>query len=165
MNASQSGWASRRRLPPARRVEAAAVAERLAQLVVLPGREALEHVQRVGHEDHAVIGAAEQAHGEHELVGADARDRLLRLEDGQLEPDLRGLVHGLEERLVAVQHLLGRLLQREQLVGAQVALVVAVAGPGEDGQQLAVPEHLLGRRVLDRRIVGFRHARSHPGRG
>ena len=42
-------------------------------------------------------------------------------------------MHGLEQQLVVVLALLGRLLQREQLVGAQVALVVAGPGPGQHG--------------------------------
>ena len=42
-------------------------------------------------------------------------------------------MHGLEEQLVAVRPLLRGLLQREQLVGSQVALVVAGALAGEDG--------------------------------
>jgi len=37
-------------------------------------------------------------------------------------------VHGLEEKLVVVRLLVGRLLQRQQLVGAQIALVVACSG-------------------------------------
>jgi hypothetical protein len=41
-------------------------------------------------------------------------------------------VHGLEEQLVAVYLLLWGLLQGQQLVGAQVALVVACALAGED---------------------------------
>ena len=40
-------------------------------------------------------------------------------------------MHGLEEQLVAVRPLVGRLLQREQLVGAEVALVVGVALAGQ----------------------------------
>ncbi len=44
---------------------------------------------------------------------------------GQLQPELRGLVRRLEEQLVVVRALLRRLLECEQLVGAQVPLVVA----------------------------------------
>ena len=58
----------------------------------------------------------------------------------------------LEEKLVAVGHLLRRLLEREELVGAQVALVVALAAPGQDRRVV-----LLGR-GLGR--VAARHARS-----
>jgi hypothetical protein len=49
-----------------------------------------------------------------------------------LQPELRRLVHGLEEQLVAVRHLLRCPLQRQQFVGAQVALVVAAAVPRKD---------------------------------
>ena len=84
----------------------------------------------------------------------------------ELQPELRGLVDGLEEELVVVRPLLRRLLEREQLVGAQVALVVARRVAGQDRlgvvlarrsrgrvARLATPEHtsaherpLLGRR-------------------
>ena len=42
----------------------------------------------------------------------------------ELEPELRGLVHGLEEQFVGMRLLFGCLLQREELVRAEVALVV-----------------------------------------
>ena len=45
-------------------------------------------------------------------------------------------MHRLEEELVAVRPLVRALLQREQLVRAQVALVVAAAGAGEDRREL-----------------------------
>jgi hypothetical protein len=41
-------------------------------------------------------------------------------------------VHGLEEQLVGMRLLLGRLLEREQVVRPQVALVVRRALPGQD---------------------------------
>src|SRR4029077_12057317 len=63
---------------------------------------------------------------------------LLDLLERQLEPQLRGLVHGLEQQLVAVDPLLGRLLERQQLVGAQVPLVVAGPGSGQDGAGVVV---------------------------
>ena len=43
---------------------------------------------------------------------------------------------GLEEQLVAVRPLVGALLQREQLVGPQVALVVARRRAGQDRREL-----------------------------
>ena len=44
---------------------------------------------------------------------------------GELQPELGRLVDGLEQQLVAVRPLVGPLLERQQLVRAQVALVVA----------------------------------------
>ena len=41
-------------------------------------------------------------------------------------------MHGLEEQLVGMGALVGRLLQGQQLVGAQVALVVRLALAGQD---------------------------------
>ena len=46
---------------------------------------------------------------------------------GELEPQLGGLVRDLEEQLVAVHPLVRPLLQCEQPLGVQVALVVAKA--------------------------------------
>ena len=41
-------------------------------------------------------------------------------------------MHSLEEELVGMRLLLGRLLQRQQVVGAQVTLVVRRTLPGQD---------------------------------
>ena len=59
-------------------------------------------------------------------------ERALDLEGGELQPQLRRLVHGREQQLVAMAHLGRRLLQREQLVRPEVALVVARAPAGQD---------------------------------
>ena len=71
-------------LAEARGVEAAAVTERLAHLVVLPGREPLEHVQGLGDDHDAVVGAAEQPQRAADLVLAEQHDRLVDLEAGEL---------------------------------------------------------------------------------
>ena len=70
--------------------------------------------------------------------------RLLDLGPGQLQPQLGGLVDGLEEELVAVRPLLRRLLQGEQLVGAQVALVVARGVALEDRLRVVLFDRHLG---------------------
>ena len=67
-----------------------------------------------------------------ELARLDMRGRPRDLGRPELQPELRGLVHGLEQQLVRVRLLLGRLLQGEQLVRAQVALVVRRARPGQN---------------------------------
>src|SRR5207253_4865107 len=54
------------------------------------------------------------------------------LRRAELEPELRGLVHRLEQQLVGVDLLFRRLLQRKQLVRPQVALVVRRPLPGQD---------------------------------
>ncbi len=46
------------------------------------------------------------------------------LVDDELHPQLGDLVHDLELQLVGAGELVGRLLQREQLLGADVLLVV-----------------------------------------
>ena len=100
--------------------------------LVLPRRHVLEHVEQLRRDLQAVARAAEQPKRGGEVVRAQLLRRRLDLEARELEPELRRLVHRLEEELVAVRHLLGRLLQREQLVGAQIPLVVARAGARED---------------------------------
>src|SRR2546430_12864219 len=50
----------------------------------------------------------------------------------ELEPELRGLMHRLEQQLVRVDLLFRRLLQREQIVRPEVALIVRSPLPGQD---------------------------------
>ncbi len=50
-----------------------------------------------------------------------------------VQPELRGLVGGLEEPLFRVRQLVERLLQLEELGHPYVALVVGVAAAGEEG--------------------------------
>ena len=61
-------------------------------------------------------------------VAADQLSCGLEFKTGEFEPEFGGLVHCLKEMLVAVRHLLGRFLQRQQLVGPQIALVVGRGG-------------------------------------
>ena len=118
----------------------------LADRLVLPRRELLEHVELGGDELEAQVGAAQQAGRSPEVAAPDEPRRLLDLVPGELEPELRGLVHGLEQKLVAVHPLVGGLLEREQLVGAQIALVVAPRVTGEN-RLLEVFDLLHGDRV------------------
>jgi hypothetical protein len=78
-------------------------------------------------------GAPQQPDRRRAVAVTQARGRALDLEARELEPELRGLMHRLEQELVAVNLFLRRLLQREQLVGAEVPLVVTPALPGQDG--------------------------------
>ena len=62
----------------------------------------------------------------------------------------------LEEELVAVAHLLGRLLQRKELVRTEVALVVALPRPRQDRRELLLG-HVLAHPVQDTsRSVDYR---------
>ena len=72
-----------------------------------------------------VVRAPQQPHRRRTASSATQRRRALDLEAGELQPQLRRLVDGLEQVLVVMRDLVRRLLQRQQLVGAQVALVVA----------------------------------------
>src|SRR5438874_5579707 len=130
------GLAERRRdashLAEARGVEAAAVAEHAPDRLVLPRGHLLEHVELPGDELQAERCAAQQTQRRPELARTHVRGRACDLRRAELQPQLGGLVHRLEEELVGMRPLLGRLLQREQVVRAEVALVVRRTLPGQD---------------------------------
>src|SRR4029079_18055220 len=99
---------------PAGRVEPAPVAEHLADLLVLPRRELLEHVELVGDDPHAAERAAEHPRRFRDLAGLGEPRGLLDVARRELQPELRRLMDDLEEELVAVDSLVGRLLELEQ---------------------------------------------------
>jgi hypothetical protein len=80
----------------------------------------------------ARVRAAQEPVRGGEVACVDQARRFLGLDPRMLQPELRRLVDGLEEELVTVRPLVRPLLERKQLVGAQVALVVAAAGAGKD---------------------------------
>ena len=84
----------------------------------------------------AQISAAEQAQRSGDFSVLQQARRRLDLEPRELQPELRALVDGHEEQLVAVRELVRRLLEGEQLVRPQVALVVACARPGKTRRKL-----------------------------
>ena len=122
----------------------------------------------LGDDLQAVDAAAQQPDRAAEVAVADQARRLRDLGDRELQPELGGLVDGLEEELVAVGPLVRRLLKREQLVGAQVALVVGAALAGQHGlgELRLASRRALGPVVDLQRQVGERHAavgRDEPG--
>ena len=129
-------WRDATNLTEPRRVEPAAVAEHTPDRLVFPRRHLLEHVELPGDELQTERGAAEQPERRRELAVADVRGRPLHLGRRQLQPQLGRLVDGLEEQLVAVHPLVGALLEREELVGAEVALVVALRLARQDRREL-----------------------------
>jgi hypothetical protein len=129
---------------PAGRVEAAAVPElRPHTGRVLPRRHQLEHVELLGDQLQAEDRAPQEPDRRAEVAVAKPRRRRVDLGRGELQPQLGRLVRDLEEQLVVVGALVLRLLQREQLVGAEIALVVARAGAREDGAELVLEAGLL----------------------
>ena len=108
------------------------MAEHLADLLVLPRRQLLEHVELVGREAQAAerrgAAGARAAH----VAALDEPRRLVHVARRELQPQLRRLVHDLEQELVAVDPFVRALLEREQLLGVQVPLVVARRIAGED---------------------------------
>src|SRR5262249_12610689 len=92
----------------------------------------LEHVELSRDVLEAERRAAQETLRSAEIAAFEQPRRLLDLVPGELEPELRGLVHGREEQLVSMSGLRRVRLQREQLVRTQVPLVVARSGPWED---------------------------------
>jgi hypothetical protein len=125
-------------LAESRRVEAAPMAQHPPDGLVLPRRHLLEHVELRGDELQAKRRTAQQPQRGGVFAGLQVDGRAGNLGRPELEPELRGLVDGLEEELVRMCSLIGRLLQREQLVRAQVALVIrrALAGQNRLGEVL-----------------------------
>src|SRR6476660_6160529 len=78
------------------------------------------------------VGTPEQPQRAGDVARLDQPRRLLDLHPRVLEPELRRLMDGLEEELVAVHPLVRRLLEREQFVGTEITLVVARALTGQD---------------------------------
>jgi hypothetical protein len=122
----------------------------------------LEHVERRDHVLQTVVRAAKEPERRCALPISDEPRRLLDLRRGELQPELGRLVHRLEQELVAVGPLVRRLLQREQLVRTQIALVVAGRSSRQDR---------LGKVFVDGRLaaaVTFGHEacmRSEDGTG
>src|SRR6185503_7013254 len=116
----------------------------------------LEHVERRVDALEAAERAAEQADRRRQLARANVLGGQLAFRPRELEPQLRGLVDGLEEQLVVVRALVLGLLQREQLVGAEVALVVRSARRGKDRGELVLG---VGRRRQGRPRAYFRRER------
>src|SRR6266853_1949296 len=107
-----------------RRVEAAAVSEAGANQVVVVGSNSLQNVQQADGRIEQRNGATDQAPGV-AIVGALERfEAAAEFESRSLHEQLRALVHNQEGHLVFVQQFFGRLLQGEELVSAQIALVV-----------------------------------------
>src|SRR4029079_3029589 len=92
-------------LPEPGGVEAASVTQHLADGLVLPGRHLLEHVELPRDELEAERAAAKQPKRSSELAGAQMFRRARDLRRPELEPELRRLVHGLEQELVWVRAL------------------------------------------------------------
>ena len=65
-------------------------------------------------------------------AGSQQGEALIDLGDRELEPELRRLVHDLEQQLVAVHPLVRALLERQQLLHVEVALVVGARLPRQD---------------------------------
>src|SRR5919201_130085 len=128
--------AERRRHAPglaeAGRIEPASVSEHTADGLVLPRGHLLEHVELPGDELHAERRAPQQTKRGGDVSVAHVLRRALDLGRRKLQPQLGRLVDGLEQELVRMHLLGGRLLQGEQLVGAEVALVVGGAFARQD---------------------------------
>ena len=92
----------------------------------------LEHVELIRRVDEAERAAPQQPQRGRNLAGAEVPGRCFRVAPSELQPQLRRLVDGLEEQLVAMDPLVGLLLEGEQPGRVQVPLVVAFALALED---------------------------------
>src|SRR5438270_11618207 len=97
------------------------------------------------HVPDACVRAAQETLPRGEVARVDQPRRLLDLVPRMLEPELGRLVHGLEQQLVAVHPVVCGLLEREQRVGPEVALVVASARAGQDRCELVRHQILRSR--------------------
>src|SRR5262245_57702128 len=133
-------------LVPAGRVEPGPVAEHLADLLVLPGRHVLEHLELRDEKADAEGRAPQQPQGAAQVVVLDQLDRRLGVVPGELQPELGALVRHLEEQLVAVDPVVGPFLKGEQLLRVQVPLVVGLRVPREHRLRvvLRLADRLLG---------------------
>ena len=116
--------------------------QHLADLLVLPGRHLLEHVELTRDEPHAHARPAEETQRSTDVPLADESRGRAGVVPGELEPELGRLVDDLEQQLVPVHPLLGALLEGKELVGVEVALVVA-------------PRPTLEDRTVERRLPGL----------
>src|SRR5882724_412643 len=108
------------------------MSEDTADGLVLPRRHLLEHVELTRDELQADRRAPEEPQCRPTLACTKMHGSPRDLRGAQLEPQLRRLVHRLEQQLVRVDLLVWRLLQREELVRPQVALVVRRPLPGQN---------------------------------
>ncbi len=141
-------------LVPAGGVEARAVPQHLADLLVLPGRHVLEHLELRDEEAHAERRPLQQAQRTAEFALLDQPHGLVGVVPAELQPELRALMRHLEEELVAMDPVVRALLEREELVGVQVALVVGARGTRKDRLREVLS---VGRRLLG---LVSRHGRS-----
>ena len=119
-----------------RRVEAGAVPEHAPHLLVLPRRHLLEVLEEPLDVRDRETRPPQQPVRRREVARANEPRRLLDLVPRVLQPELGRLVDHLEEQLVTVHPFVRLLLEREQLVGAEVALVVARALARQDRLEL-----------------------------
>ena len=98
------------RAPPGR-FETGAVTQHGADRLKGPRTQMPQHLQLSGDELDPQRGAGQQPGGGVDGPRAHLADGFLDLEAGELEPQLSGLMHRLEQQLVAVDHLVGPALQ------------------------------------------------------
>ena len=107
-----------------RRIKAAAVSEAGANEVVVVGSYGLQDVQQADGRIEQLHGAPNQAGGVAVIGVLNGIEGAAQFESRSLQQQLRTLMHDQEGHFVFMQKFFGRLLQREQFVGSQIALVV-----------------------------------------
>ena len=97
-----------------------------------------QHLQLPGDELDPQRGAGQQPGGGVDCPGDHLASGLLDFDARELEPQLGGLMHRLEQQFIAVDDLVGPALQRQQGIGAHVPRVVVVARTVEHGHRVVL---------------------------
>src|SRR5208337_2057886 len=113
--------------------QSAAMAESGANDVVLVRRDAFQQAQHAQGMVEYFVVAPQQPRRVPVVALVKAFPYSLQLPRRALNQQLRGLVSYLKGQLVGMQHFFRRLLQCEQFVGAQVALVIGGSSSRQNG--------------------------------
>ena len=114
-----------------RRIKPAAVAKSSANQVVIVGRDGLEDTEQSDGIIDLHVRAANEAGGIKQVGFTDMCQGALQLEGSSFQQQFRALMDYLESEFVRVQELGNVLLQCQQLVCAEIALVIGGSGSGQ----------------------------------
>jgi hypothetical protein len=92
--------------------------------VIVIGSNGLQNMQETDGILQLCIRAANEARGIEKIPPCDVLESALQLKSSSLHQEFRSLMYHLEGELVLVKEFLRLLLQSQQLVGAQVTLII-----------------------------------------
>ena len=122
------------------RIETAAVPESGANQVIIAGRNRFQNVEQADGRFEQLNGAPNQACAVSVIAALERFQGATEFELCALHQQFRALVHNQKSHLIFMQEFLRRLLQGEQLIGMQIALVVgrSLAGKNRFGKFVAM---------------------------